>query len=189
MGRAADKDAMQAFLDAHPSHCEVRDDWLLEPVVPLLARLCLASVLPPTSGRSSILGIVTRGSRAVLFIDPPNASGTIAHVLFGGRPESSETPPETLQREVAEESGWDVSVGEIVGFRHFQHLGPPHPQMADRPYPDFVQPIYAAKAQNFDQARLLAGEHPSEFVDAEWALAETHPAQRPLLVAALKSND
>ena len=72
MGRAAEKDAMQAFLDAHPPHCEVRDDWPLDPVVPLLARLCLASALPPTSGRSSILGIVTRGSRAVLFIDPPN---------------------------------------------------------------------------------------------------------------------
>jgi ADP-ribose pyrophosphatase YjhB (NUDIX family) len=188
MSRAAEKDAMRAFLDAHPHHCEVRDDWPLEPVAPLLARLCLASALPPTSCRSSILGIVTQGDGAVLFIDPPNASGTIAHVLFGGRPQSSETPPETLRREVAEETGWNVVVGEIVGFRHFQHLGPPHPQMADRPYPDFVQPIYAAEAQNFDTALLLPDEHPSEFVDAEWALAVTRPAQRPLLEAALNAS-
>jgi 8-oxo-dGTP pyrophosphatase MutT (NUDIX family) len=123
-----------------------------------------------------------------LFIDPPNASGTIAHVLFGGRLEPSETPPETLRREVAEETGWNVLVGEIVGFRHFEHLGPPHPQMADRPYPDFIQPIYAAEAQNFDAALLLPDEHPAEFVDAEWALSATHPAQRPLLAAALKAS-
>jgi len=59
--------------------------------------------------------------------------------------------------------------------------------MADRPFPDFVQPIYAAEAQNFD-AGLLPDEHPSEFVGAEWVLAVIHPAQRPLLEAALKAS-
>ena len=75
-----------------------------------------------------------------------------------------------------------------IGRPAFQHLGPPHPQMADRPFPDFVQPIYAAEAQNFDAGLLLPDEHPSEFVGAEWALAVIHPAQRPLLEAALKAS-
>ncbi|MBA3431098.1 MAG: hypothetical protein H0U16_06415, partial [Actinobacteria bacterium] len=88
----------------------------------------------------------------------------------------------------AEETGWKVKVGEIVGFRHFRHLGPPHPRMVDRPYPDFVQPIYVAEAQSFDASLLLPDELPSEFVAADWAIAVTDPAQRPLLQAALKAK-
>jgi hypothetical protein len=33
---------LRAFPDAHPVHCEVPDDWPLEPVVPLMARLGFA---------------------------------------------------------------------------------------------------------------------------------------------------
>lgn len=176
------------FLNAHPSHCEVRDDWPLRPDVPLLARLCLASSLPPLACRSSILGIVTRSDDKVLFINPAGASGTIAHVLIGGRPESGETPEETLRREVGEETGWRIQPNGIVGFRHFRHLGPPHPQMADRAYPDFVEPIYAATSEKFDPTLMLPDEDPCEFVEAEWAVQVTEAPQRPLLHAALRAT-
>jgi 8-oxo-dGTP pyrophosphatase MutT (NUDIX family) len=179
---------VQDFLDAHPSHCEVRDDWPLQPEAPLLARLCLASSLPPPACRSSILGIVTRPGGKVLFIDPARPSGTIAHVLIGGRPTPGETPEETLRREVGEESGWRVQPTAIVGFRHFHHLGPPHPQLADRPYLDFVEPVYAAIGQEFDPTLLLEGEGPFELVDAEWAIRVTEARQRPLLHAALRAS-
>jgi 8-oxo-dGTP pyrophosphatase MutT (NUDIX family) len=179
---------VRAFLNAHPAHCEVRDDWPLDPVAPLLARLCLASSLPPPEFTSSILGIVTRSDGVVLFINPEKASGTIAHVLFGGRAEPGESPEETLRREVAEETGWQTEPTKIVGFRHFRHLGPPHPQLADRPYPEFVQPVYAAIARAFDAKSLLPGEHPCEFVDARWAITVTDPDQRPLLRAALEAT-
>ena len=178
-------ETVRRFLDAHPAHCEVREDWPLEPAVPLLARLCLASSLPPLECRSSVLAIVMRSDRTVLFIDRTHHSGTIAHVLIGGRPAAGETPEEALRREVAEETGWDVDPITVVGFRHFRHLGPPHPAMADRPYPDFVQPVYAATASRFEPTALLPDEPPCEFVDAGWALGVTDPAQRPLLRAAL----
>lgn len=179
---------LRRFLDAHPAHAEFREEWPLEPIPPLVARLCLASSLPPPECMSSILGIVTHSNRSVLFINPANATGTIAHLLFGGRPEPGETPEETLRREVAEETGWQIEPRKIIGFRHFRHLGPPHPQMADRPYPDFVQPVYAAIAREFDVNSLLPGEHPSELVDVDWALEVTDPAHRPLLEATLEAT-
>lgn len=180
--------ATREFLRTHPPHCEVRDDWPLDPGVPLLARLCLASSLPPPACLSSIVGIVTRPDAKVVFIDPPHASGAIAHVLIGGRPEPGETPEETLRREVVEETGWHVVPAAVVGFRHFRHLGPPRPDMADRPYPDFIEPVYAATARELSANALRAGELPTELVDAEWALEVTDPAQRPLLAAALEAT-
>jgi hypothetical protein len=58
--------------------------------------------------------------------------------------------------------------------------------MADRPYPDFLQPIYAATAEVYDGDLLLPKEAPCRFVDADWALEVTKPAHRPLLAAALR---
>jgi ADP-ribose pyrophosphatase YjhB (NUDIX family) len=181
-------EALREFLDAHPSHCEVRDDWPLDPEVPLLARLCLASSLPPAAYRSSVLGIVTRADGTVLFLNPANPTGHIAHVLIGGRALPGEGPEEALWREVSEETGWRTDPKAVVGFRHFRHLGPPHPQMVDRPYPDFVQPVYAATAVEFDASLLLPDEIPCEFVEAGWALEVTAPPQRPLLRAALEAT-
>ena len=180
--------AIRDFLAAHPAFAEARDDWPLDPVVPLLARLALTSALPPPQSMSSILGIVTRPDETVLFIEPTKPSGTIAHLLVGGRAEPGETPAETLRREVLEETGWRVRPARIIGFRHFRHLGPPDPRMADRPYPDFIQPVYAATAERFDEAGLRAAERPSGFVDISWALSVTDAQQRPLLEAAIRAT-
>ena len=179
--------ATRAFLRAHPSHCDVRDDWPLDPVVPLLARLCLASSLPPPACISSILGIVVRADGAVVFIDPASASGSIAHVLVGGRSRPGEAPEATLRREAAEETGWHVEPIRIVGFRHFRQLGPRHPRMGDRPYPDFLQPVYAAIATEYEATARLGAGLRAELVSADWALEATAPPQRPLLAAALEA--
>lgn len=177
---------LEAFLDAHPAHAEVRDDWPLEPVAPLLSRLCLASSLPPLEWSSSVLAIVARADGAVLFIHPEAPSGSIAHVLIGGRPEPGESPEQTVRREVAEETGWVVEPEKLIGFRHFRHLGQPHPELADRPYPDMVQPVYVAVPKRFDPTVLHPGEPPTRFVAARWAIDVTHLEQRPLLNAAIR---
>lgn len=178
---------LRTFLDAHPAHYEGRDDWPLDPVAPLRVRLCLGSSLPPVAWRSSILAIVALADETVLFLQPTAPSGAIAHVLVGGRPEHGEAPEETLRREVAEETGWLVDPVAVVGFRHFHHLGSAHPQLADRPYPDFLQAVYAATATRYDSSALLPGEIPCEPVAARWAVTVTEAAQRPLLRAALRA--
>ena len=150
-------------------------------------RLCLAATLPPPAIQSSVTAIVAHRDGSVLFLQPGTSTGTIAHVIVGGRPEHDESPEETLRREVAEETGWLVEPAAIVGFRHFHHLGPPHPALADRPYPDFLQPVYAAVATAHDRDLLLPDETPCDFVDAKWALEVTEVTQRPLLVAALRA--
>jgi len=180
--------ATEGFLAAHPAHYEGRDDWPLDPVAPLRVRLCLASTLPPPTFRSSVTAIVAHEPESVLFLQPRTPTGTIAHLIVGGRPERGESPDETLRREVAEETGWLVEPTTVVGFRHFHHLGAPHPRLADRPYPDFLQPVYAAIATTYDAGRRLPDEIPCELVAAEWALEVTEATQRPLLSAALRAN-
>jgi 8-oxo-dGTP pyrophosphatase MutT (NUDIX family) len=177
---------LAAFLAAHPPHAEVRDDWPLDPVAPLLARLGLADELPPPTGRSSIHGIVLRGDGHVLVVHPATPTGSIAHVLVGGRPEVDEVPEATLRREVGEEAGWHVEPVAVIGYRRFTHLGPPHPQLADRGYPDFVQVVFAVRAEAEDRSLLLPGEAPTAFVPAAWALQVTRPAERPLLQRAIE---
>jgi ADP-ribose pyrophosphatase YjhB (NUDIX family) len=181
-------ESVSRFLDAHPAHCEYDEIWLLQPDVPLRARLCLATELPPIGVRSSVLGIVTRAGNQVLFIHPEQPSGDIAHLIIGGRPEPGETPEQTLIREIGEESGWRVTALGVIGFRHLRHLGPLTREMADRPYPDFLQPIYAATAEDYDAGLLLPGEKPCRFVDAVWAVEATRPDHRPLLAAALRAT-
>jgi ADP-ribose pyrophosphatase YjhB (NUDIX family) len=133
-----------------------------------------------------VLGIVVRADRAVLFVSPHEASGSLAHVLIGGRAQANETLEQTLRREVAEETGWVVEPKQMIGFRHFRHLGPPNPALADRPYPDMIQPVYIATPERFDGALLHEGEPVTRFVEGAWALDATEPQQRPLLEEAIR---
>jgi 8-oxo-dGTP pyrophosphatase MutT (NUDIX family) len=179
-------ESLVEFLERHPAHSEYEETWPLEPNARFRVRLCRATVCPPSEVRSSILAIVVRNENEVLFVHPHKPSGGIAHLLIGGRPELGETPEQTLIREVAEESGWLVRPHRIVGFRHLHHLGPRHAMLADRPYPDMLQPIYAATAERYDVRLLHPGEPPCEFVNAGWAEQVTRPDDCPLLLAALE---
>ena len=148
-------------------------------------RLSLATALPPPQVTSSILALVVNSHSQVLYLWPSQPSGSIAHLLIGGRPKSGETPEATVIREVGEETGWHVAPRRMIGFRHFFHLGP-RPEQSDRPYPDFVQPVYAALAVEFDKNLLVdADEIAAEFIDFATVERQTDLAQRPLLHAAV----
>jgi ADP-ribose pyrophosphatase YjhB (NUDIX family) len=173
---------VRRYFAKHPAHHESVETWPIQGR--LRVRLSLATALPPASASSSVLAIVLRQDRQVLFLHPSNPTGSIAHVLIGGRPKADESPEDTAVREVAEETGWRIKPARMIGFRHFFHLEPRSPQ-SDRPYPDFIQPIYAANAESFDAKAIVTEDRiPAEFMD--YALVEKliAPAQRPLLQAA-----
>tara|TARA_R110002094_G_scaffold48605_1_gene60311 strand:- start:288 stop:632 length:345 start_codon:yes stop_codon:yes gene_type:complete len=103
----------------------------------------------------------------------------------GGRPDEGETPEETVIREVAEETGWKVRPIKMIGFRHFFHTEPRSSQ-TDRPYPDFIQPIYVTLAESFDPNAIIPGDRiPAEFMDYAVVEERIEEGQRPILRAAL----
>ena len=172
---------LQADLEAHPAHHETTEQWPIQGA--LSVRLCLATSLPPPHVSSSILAIVLNADRQVLYLWPSTPTGSIAHLLIGGRPQPGETPEETAIREVGEETGWRIMPHQMIGFRHFFHLEPPS-AASDRPYPDFIQPIFAASAVAFDPRLLLTDDRtPAEFMNFSTAEQVTDSAQRVLLYA------
>jgi 8-oxo-dGTP pyrophosphatase MutT (NUDIX family) len=173
---------VQRYLEAHPAHHEAFEQWEIQGR--LRVRLSLAEELPPASVSSSILAIVFNRHGQVLFLHPSDPSGSIAHLVAGGRPEGRETPEETAIREVAEETGWRVKPIKMIGFRHFFHTEP-RSARTDRPYPDFIQPIYAAMAESFDPSGIIADDQlEAEFLDYAVAEKRIEVGQRPLMYAA-----
>ena len=173
---------LQAYLKAHPPYCQFTERWPVQGE--LKVSLSLASILPPVEVASSVLSIVLNSNGQVLSVWPPNPDGNIAHMVIGGRAEGTETPPETAIREVGEETGWRIEPVRMIGFRHFFHLEP-RSDKTDRPYPDFIQPIFAVRAIAFDPALLIANDLlPVKFLDFAAAEEVTAPAQRLLLRVA-----
>ena len=174
---------VQRYLEAYPARHETFEHWEIQGK--LRVRLSLADELSPPSVSSSILAIVFNRDRKVLFLRASDPSNSIAHLMAGGRPEGRETPEETAMREVAEETGWRIKPIRMIGFRHFFHLEPRVPN-TDRPYPDFIQPIYVALAESFDSSAIVAGDQlEAQFMDYVVAETRIEAAQRPLLHAAL----
>lgn len=180
MAEPADLDI---FFAKFPHHCEYLETWPIEGTMQV--RLGLASELPPESVRSSILAIITNDQGGVIFLYPDEDGGGISRFLIGGRPEGSESPTETVMREVREETGWQVVLGCIIGYRHF-HQTAPQSERSDRPYPDFIQPIFAARAIHHDPSRIVAEDFiPWRMISRSAAFARPPDAQQPLSAAAL----
>ena len=177
------KDTLRAYFHAFPAYFESHERWPIQGN--MRVRLSLASKLPPAEVSSSILAIVLNAKEEVLYLWPTQKTGTIAHVLIGGRPQRGETPEETAIREVGEETGWRVRPLRMIGFRHFFHLEP-CTEENDRPYPDFIQPVYVAQAREYEPDLAVSGDRiPVEFMAFEAAEEAIDPAQRRLLYEAL----
>ncbi len=89
---------------------------------------------------TSVRGVVVRHAQVLLMKAPDGY-----HIMPGGRREAGEDYVGTVRREVREESGWMVDVGERLGVLHFHHLTP-RPAGHSYPYPDFLQLVYACAA-------------------------------------------
>jgi 8-oxo-dGTP pyrophosphatase MutT (NUDIX family) len=126
----------------------------------------LTTETPPLHFVTSVRAIVLNGSSVILVHAP---DGT--HILPGGRREEGEALIDTLMREVLEETGWTIDQLQVLGFKHYHHLTP-MPLDYPYPYPDFVQVVYRAYAQqHLPEARELDGyEIETKFIAAAEAL-------------------
>src|SRR5262249_37373921 len=101
------------------------------------------SEVPPLAFVTSVRAIVLNDA-AVMLVRAPDGT----HILPGGRRESGESLTDTLMREVLEETGWTIDQLQLLGVKHYAHLTPIPPDYR-YPYPDFVQIIYRAHAQQY----------------------------------------
>ncbi len=179
---ARQDDALRSYTEAYPPHHEFEESWPVQGR--MIVRIGLADSPPPAHVRSSVLAIVLAEGRRVLFLWPSNRTGNISHFLVGGRSKPGESPGDTVAREAGEETGWRITTAGLIGYRHFHQIGP-KADSSDRPYPDFIQPIYAAKASVFREDMMISADRiPSEFLDYEVAVEATDVKHRPLLCAA-----
>ncbi len=126
----------------------------------------LATEFPPLAFVTSVRAIVLHGSSVILVRAP---DGT--HILPGDRREEGEALTDTLMREVLEETGWTIDQLRLLGVKHYHHLTP-MPLDYRYPYPDFLQIVYRAWAQQyFPAAREIDGyEIETKFISTTAAL-------------------
>lgn len=71
------------------------------------------------------------------------------HIVPGGRLDEGEGLLEALRRELLEETGWSVQgEPELIGLFHF-HIHTPKPAGHRYPYPEFLQMLYRAEAEDY----------------------------------------
>ena len=126
----------------------------------------LCAEMPPLMFVTSVRAVVLHGTSVMLVRAP---DGT--HILPGGRREPGEGLVDTLMREVLEETGWMIDRLQLLGIKHYHHLTP-MPQGYRYPYPDFLQIIYRAQAQqHLPDAREIDGyEIETKFIPTAEAL-------------------
>ena len=108
---------------------------------------------PPDELLTSVRGVVFRQGRVMVIHD----SAGSAHVMPGGRREAGETETQTLEREIAEETGWSVAAAIRIGRLVYEHLSPRPPDYA-YPFPRFIQSLFLVEAGRFRRADIRRGQ-------------------------------
>ena len=154
---------LAAFLAKYPPSTEELVHW---DDLRLRVTSYLTTDIPPLAFVTSVRAIVLNGSSVMLVRAP---DGT--HILPGGRREEGEALTDTLMREVLEETGWTIKQLKLLGTKHYHHLTP-MPLGYRYPYPDFLQIIYRAWAQQYlPEAREIDGyELETKFIPVAEAL-------------------
>lgn len=119
------------------------DEVLEWPIGKLRVRTYLTDDVPPVRYVSSARAVITDGDQVLIVEDPIRT-----HILPGGRLEAGESPEEALAREVLEETGWSLCSAKPIGILHYRLLGS-LPDGWRRPYPDFLQIVYAGIPGSF----------------------------------------
>ena len=104
-----------AFLTGKTPFHETESRWA-DGTLPLRARYYHSKEFPPDRYVTSVRCLVLQ-DESVLVLH--NREGY--HLLPGGRCEAGETFEQTLQREVAEETGWTIRAVTRLGFIHLEH--------------------------------------------------------------------
>ena len=132
--------ALQRFLAPLTSQVAETYDW---PAARFAVNTYLHTMPPPAEFITSVRAVVLRDQEVLVVQDPDGY-----HIIPGGRREAGESLSETVVREVLEETGWQVTVGPLLGFKHFRDLTLRPPEVS-APYLDFVQLVYVAKAVSY----------------------------------------
>ena len=153
--------ALQDFIAPLTSRCQEIYEW---PAARFEVDTYLHAQLPPEPFITSVRAVVLRQTpaREVLLVQDPDGH----HIMPGGRREAGETLHATVIREVLEETGWQVTLGPLLGFKYFNRLTPKPPEIS-YPHPCFVQLVYVAEAESY---------HPSQREQDGYELGATFVA-------------
>jgi 8-oxo-dGTP diphosphatase len=176
-------DELAEFLKSCPEYVQERIQW-----GPLYfsVQSYVCTDFPFSDLVTSVRAIVFHKEQILVVRDPEST-----HIIPGGRCMPGETWPETLRREIAEETGWKISDLSPLGVKHFHHLTLKPPDYKF-PYPDFYQVIFLAKTVEFDPTLLdperyeLEGSFQSPTKIEKLKLT---PGERHFLMAALARTD
>lgn len=144
--------------------------------MPLKVDSYLNTKQPPGKYVSSVRAIVFKEDSVLVVIqeDGPN------YILPGGRGEANESPVDTVNREVLEETGWTMGKIDLFALMHYHHLNP-RPADYRYPYPDFLWPIYLAEASEFFPEAI----QPDDYVSESFFLPVSEVQKLPLREAEL----
>jgi ADP-ribose pyrophosphatase YjhB (NUDIX family) len=154
--------------------------------IELSVRGYLSPVPPPHALVTSSRAVVFRNTEVLVFFD-----GAAPHVLPGGRLEPEESPDDAVRRELLEETGWSVGPLTLLGCVHLRHLTP-RPAGHAYPYPEFLQTVFMAEANDYDPASLVPDEwvqHSGFITLTEVMALPLRPVERAFLQAARTERD
>lgn len=140
---AANANGLQQFIEPLHSHLAEQVEW---PTARFEVNTYLHNQVPPLAFVTSIRAVVLHNQKGnsceVLVVQDPDGY----HILPGGRREEGESLIDTAVRELLEETGWQVSIGALLGFKHFHRLTPARPEFRYQA-PHFAQLVYVAVAE------------------------------------------
>ncbi len=139
----------------------------------------LHDTLPPLEFVTSVRAIVLTSEGVAVLHNPDEA-----HVVPGGRLEDGEDLLSALSREVLEETGCRLAEPVYLGFTHFEHQTP-KPDGYPYPYPDFIQVVYASRAEVVGEAADPTGyEQRVEFVPVKEIRHRAFPKTQTVFLEA-----